>query len=69
VAGIAAYVKSLYPKVRIVGVEPEDAASMHDSLLAGERVTLARVGIFADGVPCVASARRPSASRSSTWMR
>jgi len=50
VAGIAAYVKSLYPKVRIVGVEPEDAASMHDSLLAGERVTLARVGIFADGV-------------------
>jgi len=50
VAGIAAYVKSLYPKVRIVGVEPEDAASMHDSLLAGQRVTLARVGIFADGV-------------------
>ncbi len=50
VAGIAAYVKSLYPKVRIVGVEPEDAASMHDSLLARERVTLARVGIFADGV-------------------
>jgi threonine dehydratase len=50
VAGIAAYVKSLYPKVRIVGVEPEDAASMHDSLLARQRVTLARVGIFADGV-------------------
>jgi threonine dehydratase len=50
VAGIAAYVKSLYPGVRIVGVEPEDAASMHDSLRAGERVTLARVGIFADGV-------------------
>jgi threonine dehydratase len=50
IAGIASYVKSLYPKVRIVGVEPEDAASMHDSLHAGERVTLARVGIFADGV-------------------
>jgi threonine dehydratase len=50
VAGIAAYVKSLYPQVRIVGVEPEDAASMHDSLLAGRRVTLDRVGIFADGV-------------------
>src|SRR5512139_208453 len=50
VAGIAAYVKSLYPQVRIVGVEPEDAASMHDSLLAGHRVTLERVGIFADGV-------------------
>jgi threonine dehydratase len=50
VAGIGAYVKSLYPQVRIVGVEPEDAASMHDSLLAGQRVTLERVGIFADGV-------------------
>ncbi len=50
IAGIAAYVKSLYPQVRIVGVEPEDAASMHDSLRAGRRVTLDRVGIFADGV-------------------
>jgi threonine dehydratase len=50
VAGIAAYVKSLYPQIRIVGVEPEDAASMHDSLRAGKRVTLERVGIFADGV-------------------
>ncbi|MDH4106221.1 MAG: threonine ammonia-lyase, biosynthetic, partial [Gammaproteobacteria bacterium] len=50
IAGIAAYVKSLYRQVRIVGVEPVDAASMHDSLRAGERVTLERVGIFADGV-------------------
>jgi len=50
IAGIAAYVKSLYPEIRIVGVEPEDAASMHDSLRAGERITLERVGIFADGV-------------------
>ncbi len=50
IAGIAAYVKSLYPQIRIVGVEPEDAASMHDSLRAGERITLERVGIFADGV-------------------
>ena len=50
IAGIAAYVKSLYPQIRIVGVEPVDAASMHDSLRAGRRVTLDRVGIFADGV-------------------
>jgi threonine dehydratase len=50
IAGIATYVKSLYPQVRIVGVEPEDAASMHASLRAGARVTLERVGIFADGV-------------------
>ena len=50
IAGISAYVKSLYPNVRIVGVEPVDAASMHDSLRAGARITLDRVGIFADGV-------------------
>ncbi len=50
IAGIATYVKSLYPEIRIVGVEPEDAASMHDSLRAGQRITLERVGIFADGV-------------------
>ena len=50
IGGIAAYVKALYPQIRIVGVEPEDAASMHASLAAGERVTLERVGIFADGV-------------------
>jgi threonine dehydratase len=36
--------------VRIIGVEPQDAASMHDSLRAGRRVTLERVGLFADGV-------------------
>jgi len=50
IAGIAAYVKQLYPRVRIIGVEPEDAAAMHDSLRAGARVTLERVGLFADGV-------------------
>ncbi len=49
-AGIAVYVKYLYPGVKIIGVEPEDAAGMHDSLRAGRRVTLERVGIFADGV-------------------
>ncbi|MGQ0834525.1 MAG: threonine ammonia-lyase, biosynthetic [Gammaproteobacteria bacterium] len=48
-AGVAVYVKYLYPRIRIIGVEPEDAASMYESLKAGERVTLERVGIFADG--------------------
>jgi threonine dehydratase len=50
IAGIAAYAKSLYPRIKIIGVEPEDAASMFESLRAGKRVTLDRVGIFADGV-------------------
>ena len=50
IAGIAAYVKSLYPRIKIIGVEPEDAAGMEESLRAKKRVTLERVGIFADGV-------------------
>ncbi len=50
IAGIAAYVKQLYPRIRIIGVEPEDAAAMYQSLQAGKRVTLERVGMFADGV-------------------
>jgi threonine dehydratase len=50
ISGIAAYVKQLYPRVKIIGVEPEDAAAMYQSLQAGKRVTLDRVGMFADGV-------------------
>src|SRR5690606_3508179 len=50
VAGIAAYIRSVAPGVRIVGVEPEDAAGMRESLAAGHPVTLEHVGIFADGV-------------------
>ena len=50
ISGIAAYVKALYPRIKIIGVEPEDAAGMYESLRAGKRITLDRVGIFADGV-------------------
>ena len=50
ISGIAAYVKQLLPEVKIIGVEPEDADAMHRSLLAGKRVVLEHVGIFADGV-------------------
>jgi len=50
ISGIAVYVKSLHPNVRIIGVEPEDSAAMRDSIVAGEPVTLDHVGIFADGV-------------------
>jgi threonine dehydratase len=50
IGGIAAYVKSLFPRIRVIGVEPEDAAAMHESLRVGKRVTLDHVGMFADGV-------------------
>ena len=49
-AGVAGYIKTLMPQVRIVGVEPVEADAMYRSLEAGERVRLDRVGIFADGV-------------------
>ena len=50
IAGIAVYAKYLSPRIKIIGVEPVDAAAMHDSLRAKKRVTLDRVGVFADGV-------------------
>ena len=50
IAGIAAYVKRLRPEIKIIGVEPEEADAMARSLAKGERVTLAQVGLFADGV-------------------
>lgn len=49
-AGIGAYVKSVNPSIKIIGVEPIEAASMHDSLIAKERIKLDWVGNFADGV-------------------
>lgn len=50
IAGIATYIKSVRPEVKIIGVEPDDAPCMHHALAAGERVVLDQVGIFADGV-------------------
>ncbi|MBB6096567.1 threonine dehydratase [Povalibacter uvarum] len=50
ISGIGAYVKQLFPKIRVIGVEPEDADAMYQSLQARKRITLDRVGNFADGV-------------------
>ncbi len=49
IAGICAYVKYLYPDIKIVGVEPEEAPSLKVSIDAGHRVLLDKIGIFADG--------------------
>ncbi len=49
-AGVCAYVKSLWPNIEIVGVEPIDAAAMTLSIKAGKRIELETVGLFADGV-------------------
>lgn len=50
IAGISAYLKSINPAIRIIGVEPDDAPCMYEALKAGNRVVLDQVGIFADGV-------------------
>ena len=49
-AGIAAFVKYLRPEVKVIGVEPADAACMAAAIAAGSRVVLDQVGLFADGV-------------------
>lgn len=50
ISGVAAYIKRLRPEIKIIGVEPVDADAMSQSLEAGYRVCLPRVGLFADGV-------------------
>lgn len=50
ISGIGSVIKALRPEVKIIAVEPEDAASMTAALRANERVILPRVGRFADGV-------------------
>ncbi|KAG6678961.1 hypothetical protein I3842_14G107700 [Carya illinoinensis] len=50
IAGIAAYVKTVCPEVKIIGVEPYDANSMALSLFHGQRIMLDNIGRFADGV-------------------
>jgi threonine dehydratase len=50
IAGIATYIKSVRPDIKLIGVEPEDSNAMQASIMQKKRVTLSHVGIFADGV-------------------
>ncbi len=49
-AGIATAIKLQKPSVKIIGVEPEGAASMHRSLKEGKAVRLDKVETIADGL-------------------
>jgi len=53
ISGVAAAVKALRPKVRIVGVEPAGAAKMTASRAAGHPVTLPKTASIADGLMSV----------------
>ncbi|WCN10877.1 threonine ammonia-lyase, biosynthetic [Marinomonas mediterranea] len=50
IAGVAAYIKYLRPEIKVIGVEPEDAACLKAAMKAGKPTRLDQVGIFAEGV-------------------
>ena len=50
ISGISLAVKSLRPSVRVVGVEPERAASMYQSIQAGKIIRLSDTRTIADGL-------------------
>lgn len=58
-AGIAAYVHYVRPSVEVIGVEPADAACLQMALKKGRRVTLPRVGLFADGAAVAQIGQEP----------
>ncbi|MCE1251500.1 MAG: threonine ammonia-lyase, biosynthetic [Comamonadaceae bacterium] len=49
IAGVANYIKALRPEIKVIGVQMNDSNAMIQSVRAGERVTLADVGLFSDG--------------------
>ena len=58
-AGVAAYVKSVRPSIKVIGVEPREAACLDAALKAQRRVTLKEVGLFADGVAVAQIGKEP----------
>ena len=58
IAGAAAAIKALRPNVRIIGVEPEGAAGMTESLRRGEPIRLDRLDTIADGLAAPFAGRR-----------
>ena len=58
IAGISIYIKKIWPQVKIIGVEPEDADAMTKSLKNSKLIELSSVGQFADGVAVKKSWRK-----------
>ena len=57
IGGIALYLKSKKPRIKVIGVEPAGADAMFRSLGAGSIVTLDRVSTIADGLAASAPGR------------
>ena len=50
IAGVAYVAKQLNPKIKVYGVQAENASSMFDSIASGKPVTTETVETFADGI-------------------
>lgn len=48
-AGVATYIKALYPDIKVFGVETKDSDAMKQAFAAGHPVMLSDVGLFSDG--------------------
>jgi len=49
ISGVGSYVKQMSPKTKIIGVEPEGAPAMYESLKKGQVVELEEINKFVDG--------------------
>jgi threonine dehydratase len=49
ISGVASYIKSVRPEIRIIGVQMSDSDAMAQSVAAQKRLALADVGLFSDG--------------------
>ena len=49
IAGVSNYIKAVRPDIKVIGVQMDDSDAMIQSVAAGQRVTLADVGLFSDG--------------------
>jgi threonine dehydratase len=58
IAGVSAAVKTLKPNARVIGVEPEGAPGMTESLRRGEPIRLDRLDTIADGLAAPFAGRR-----------
>ena len=49
ISGVGAFIKSLKPSVKIIGVQIEDSDAMKQSIDQKKRIILKKVGLFSDG--------------------
>ncbi len=50
ISGVAIAIKAISPKIQVIGVEPEGADSMYESLSAGRPVCVTTINTIADGL-------------------